>query len=203
MNSTIAAISPHVLEAVQTAILITDARGNDKRIRFVNQAFENLTGYSRNEVLGRDCRFLQRDDRDQIGLQEIRNGLLEQRSVHAILRNYRKDGSLFFNEVFIDPIRDTSGEVSHFVACQNAVAEPGAAYLRSSASNLFQKLSQREKEVFNWVVRGHTNKEIAREMELSPRTVEKHRLQMQRKMGTQQISLLTRYAIALGFLFEE
>ena len=196
-------ISAQVLVSVQSAILITNARGPDREIVYMNAAFETLTGYTEKQVLGRDCRFLQNDDNDQDDLKEIRNGLLEQRPVHGILRNYRKDGSRFFNEIFINPIMNDSGEVTHFVGCQNAVPDPGAAPLQKKVSDLIQNLTPREKQVFDLVIWGYSNKEIARFLELSPRTAEKHRLRMQKKMETQNQTLLTRYAIALGYGFNK
>jgi PAS domain S-box-containing protein len=77
-----------------------------------------MTGFSEAESIGRSCRFLQGDDHDQPGLEEIRAAIREQREGHAILRNYRKDGTLFWNDLYIAPVKDDSGEVTHFVAAQ-------------------------------------------------------------------------------------
>jgi diguanylate cyclase (GGDEF)-like protein/PAS domain S-box-containing protein len=102
------------MQASNNGVLLVDATVPDMPILEVNPAFEQLTGYSRAEVLGRNCRLLQREDRDQAGLHEIRAAIAQQRVGHATLRNYRKDGSVFWADVRIAPLRDESGQVSHF-----------------------------------------------------------------------------------------
>jgi len=119
------------------------------------------------------------------------------------MHNYRKDGSVFFNELFISPIRDCLGKTTHLVGCQNAIGSPELAALQMQARERFATLSRREKQVFEGLVRGATIKEIARPEELSPRTVEKCRYRMQQKMGTKSLTMLVRYAIALGSEFNE
>jgi diguanylate cyclase (GGDEF)-like protein/PAS domain S-box-containing protein len=109
------------IEASSNAIMIASAQAPDYPIEYVNPAFERITGYSAAEVIGRSSRLLQRDDRDQHGIQEIRAALRDKREVNAILRNYRKDGTLFWNDLYIAPVTDRSGQVSHFVAAQNDI----------------------------------------------------------------------------------
>jgi PAS domain S-box-containing protein len=109
------------IDASANGILITDARRPDQPITYVNRAFERLTGYAASEAIGRNCRFLQGNDRNQPGVQAIRQAIREQREGHAELRNYRKDGSMFWNDLFIAPVRDGSGAVTHFVGVQNDV----------------------------------------------------------------------------------
>lgn len=167
-------------------------------IIYANAVFEALTGYGEAEILGRDCRFLQANDQDQAAKKQIRNALLDERPVRAVLRNYRKDGELFYNELFINPLFDENGIATHFIGCQNAVASPANATLCFQAGKLFGRLSAQEKEVFRRVASGRSNKEIAAELELSPRTVEKYRLNMQRKMQTNSLATPVRYAVALG-----
>ena len=101
------------LEHVRSAILIADASDPDLQIVYMNPAFETLTGYRPREVLGKNCRFLQGTDRDQGPRQIIREALRQGKPVRAILRNYRKDSSLFYNELFIDPIIDAGGTGRH------------------------------------------------------------------------------------------
>ena len=88
------------------AIVITDSTNPDDLIVYVNAAFERITGYAAAEVIGQNCRLLLRDDRDQPELEAIRAALREQRECHVVLRNYRKDGSLFWNDVYLAPVRD-------------------------------------------------------------------------------------------------
>ena len=201
MRYSIQSISVSALDAVRCSILISEAQGGDRPIVYANPESERLVGYSKGELLGRDCRMLQNDDRDQPALESIWWGLKRNQPVRAVLRNYRSDGSMFFNDLLISPIRDGTGKTTHFIARQNAIPDPHLVTLEETAKKHFAKLRRREKQVFNLVVRGYTNKEIARILELSPRTVEKHRLRMQRKFDVKNQALLIRYAIALGVDF--
>lgn len=85
------------LDAIVNAVLITRASAAGGEIEYVNPAFERITGYCRQEVVGQDCTFLQRDDHEQLGIGEIRAALCGEREVTTMLRNYRKDGALFLN----------------------------------------------------------------------------------------------------------
>jgi diguanylate cyclase (GGDEF)-like protein/PAS domain S-box-containing protein len=111
------------IESSVNAILIFDLAKPGHPIEYVNPAFERITGYDAGEAIGRDTAFLLGDDREQAGLQEIQLALREHRDGHAVLRNYRKDGSLFWNEYSIAPVRDERGEVRHFVGVMNDVTE--------------------------------------------------------------------------------
>ncbi len=105
-------------DASSAGILICDATQPDMPIIYTNVAYETLTGYRRDEVIGRNCRFLQGVDRDQGGLQEIRQAIREGREGHAVLRNYRKDGSPFWIDLRIAPVHDESGALTHYVGSQ-------------------------------------------------------------------------------------
>jgi PAS domain S-box-containing protein len=109
--------------ASSNGIVIADARQPDMPVIFVNPAFERMTGYALEEILGRNCRFLQGSDRNQPALDEIRSALQSQRSCSVILRNYRKDGSQFWNEVSISPIFDDRGTLTHFVGIQTDISD--------------------------------------------------------------------------------
>ncbi|WP_158268888.1 PAS domain S-box protein [Pseudomonas mangrovi] len=111
------------LESSNNGVVIADARQPDHPIIYVNPAFERITGYSSPEAMGRNCRFLQGDERDSLQVEEIRQGLAARRDVRAVLRNYRKDGSLFWNDLFISPVFDDSGDLTHFVGIQNDISE--------------------------------------------------------------------------------
>jgi len=107
------------LEASVNAIMITDSSG----IVYVNPAFERNTGYTAAEVQGHNPRFLLGTDTDQPGLEVLRTARAEEREGSALLRNYRKDGTQFWNELHIAPVRDPQGRVTHFVGVQNDVTE--------------------------------------------------------------------------------
>jgi diguanylate cyclase (GGDEF)-like protein/PAS domain S-box-containing protein len=112
------------LESSSNGIMITSAAHLEHPITYVNPAFERITGYRASEVIGLNGRFLVRDDLNQKGLAEIRSALRERRAAHAVLRNYRKDGSLFWNELSIAPVLDESGiATTHFISIVNDVTE--------------------------------------------------------------------------------
>ena len=111
------------LDAIVNAVLITRASSTGHKIEYVNPAFERITGYGRDEVMGRDCTFLQGDDLEQTGIGEIRLALSEEREVTTLLRNYRKDGGLFWNQLYIAPVPDEQGLITHHIGVLNDVTE--------------------------------------------------------------------------------
>ena len=116
------------LDAANHIVIISDVQADDSPVVFANQHFFDVTGYSRDEVIGQNCRFLQtrgdgtRDD-DQDGVREVRRALAAGEGTHVILRNYRKDGELFYNELFLTPVRDETDRVVRYVGVQNDVTE--------------------------------------------------------------------------------
>src|SRR5690606_25982720 len=111
------------LEASSNGVVITDARLPDHPILYVNPAFERITGYSEEEVVGLNCRFLQGPDRDEKAAESLRQGLEAGREAHAVLRNVRKDGRTFWNHLFLSPVFDDTGTLSHYVGVQNDISE--------------------------------------------------------------------------------
>ncbi|CAA9457504.1 MAG: diguanylate cyclase/phosphodiesterase (GGDEF & EAL domains) with PAS/PAC sensor(s) [uncultured Rubrobacteraceae bacterium] len=109
--------------ASTNSIVISDPNQPDDPLVYVNPAFEMTTGYAAEEVLGRNCRFLQDEDRDQPALEELRTAVREGCHCTVVLRNYRKDGTLFWNELSIYPVRDEEGRVTSFVGVQNDITE--------------------------------------------------------------------------------
>lgn len=103
-----------LVEAAPEGVVICDARAADHPVVFVNAAMEKLTGYEASQILGRSLRFLQGEDHEQEGLAKIRAALQDGTSCQTTLRNYRRDGTMFWNEVTIQPLRDASGTVTHF-----------------------------------------------------------------------------------------
>ena len=106
-------------EAVNAGVVISDARSPDMPIIYVNPVFERMTGYTRAETIGRNCRFLQGDDAHQAGVAVIKDAMKNCVNGYAVLRNYRKDGSMFLNELFISPVKDGNGDLPHFVGIQH------------------------------------------------------------------------------------
>ncbi len=104
-------------------IVICDAQADDLPMVYINPAFERLTGYTAADVIGRNCRLLQGDDTEQSGLKEIRAAISQKRTGETVLRNTRKDGTLFWNSLRVAPVLDAQGQVTHFVGIQTDVSE--------------------------------------------------------------------------------
>ncbi|MFF7062085.1 PAS domain S-box protein [Pseudomonas sp. NPDC008258] len=111
-----------MVDASNDGIVVAEQEGDDNILIYVNAAFERLTGYSRDEVLYQDCRFLQAADRDQLGRARIRKALAEGRPCREVLRNYRKDGSAFWNELSITPVRRDGEQRTYFIGIQKDVS---------------------------------------------------------------------------------
>lgn len=111
------------IDASSSGILITGASPLDDRIIYASKGIEKLTGFSREEVIGKSGQFLEGADGDQPGLVEVRRAIEEERECRVVLRNYRKDGSLFWNELQLFPIRDSAGKVIYLVGIQNDVSD--------------------------------------------------------------------------------
>jgi diguanylate cyclase (GGDEF)-like protein/PAS domain S-box-containing protein len=105
-----------LVDSAPDGVVICEARAGDWKVVFVNAAMEQLTGYDGDFIRGRDLRFLHGEDREQEGLAKIRNALREGAACHTMLRNYRRDGTMFWNEVTVTPLRDRDGNVTHFAS---------------------------------------------------------------------------------------
>ncbi len=116
-------LNSRAVEASANGIMIAELGAADEPLIYVNPAFERITGYSAKEVLGRDASFLMGADTEQLGAQEIGAAVRERCEGNAVLRNYRKDGTLFWNELAIAPVRDAGGDVTHFVGIINDITE--------------------------------------------------------------------------------
>ncbi|MGC3873148.1 PAS domain-containing protein [Halomonas sp. GXIMD04776] len=112
-----------IVDASADGIVVAEQEGDDTILIYINQGFERLTGYSTDEILYRDCRFLQKNDHDQPGLENIRRAIAEQRPCREVLRNYRKDGSPFWNELSITPVFDEQDQLTYFIGVQKDVTQ--------------------------------------------------------------------------------
>jgi PAS domain S-box-containing protein len=109
------------LAATSCGIVISDARLPQNPIIYCNSAFEKITGYSQDEVIGRNCRFLQGEKTDSKAIEKIRQSVRNEQGCEVVLQNYRKDGTLFWNDLTISPVRDADGCLTHFIGIQTDI----------------------------------------------------------------------------------
>jgi diguanylate cyclase (GGDEF)-like protein/PAS domain S-box-containing protein len=108
------ALFRRLLEASPEGIVLVDAQHPDRPVVYANPGFELMTGYSAEELIGRNLRLLQADDRDQDGRHRLREALSRGESCRVLMRNYRKDGVLFWNEMTVTPLPDADGRIIYF-----------------------------------------------------------------------------------------
>ncbi|ESY86109.1 PAS sensor protein [Mesorhizobium sp. LNHC220B00] len=111
------------IRATRMSMIITDPRRQDNPIVFANEAFLRLTGYERDEVLGRNCRFLQGPESDKEAIAQIRAAIADETDISVDILNYRKDGSTFWNALYISPVSNDKGELQFFFASQLDVSD--------------------------------------------------------------------------------
>ncbi|NNA95982.1 PAS domain-containing protein [Pseudomonas gessardii] len=134
-----------VINASNDGIVVAEREGQDKPLIYVNPAFERLTGYSLDDILYQDCRFLQSGDRDQPALMAIREALDSGGACREILRNYRKDGTHFWNELSLSTVYNQADGQTYFVGVQKDVtvqvkAQQRIAQLEAQVAQLTAEL---------------------------------------------------------------
>lgn len=110
-----------VVDASSDGIVVAEQEGDDNILIYANKAFETMTGFARDDILYQDCRFLQADDRQQEGLKAIREAIASNRPCRQVLRNYRKDGTSFWNELSITPVFNDAEKLMYFIGIQKDV----------------------------------------------------------------------------------
>ena len=110
-----------VFESVTNGVTICDATADDLPLVYVNPAFERMAGYKSEEILGRNCRFLQRGESSAGDLAAVRQALRQGRDVRTVLKNYRKDGTVFWNELYLSPVFDIENRITHYVGIQHDI----------------------------------------------------------------------------------
>jgi diguanylate cyclase (GGDEF)-like protein/PAS domain S-box-containing protein len=144
------------LDASVNGILVTEAAG-DFPIRYVNPAFEHMTGYRSEEILGKNCRFLQGTDTSQPQLKIVHEAVRQGKSCTVELRNYRKDGTMFWNSLSIAPVLNQEGIATHFIGIQKDVTEIKTILNKSVHSNSLYRALMSTAEL---VVRARTEREL-------------------------------------------
>lgn len=107
-----------ILDSCINGVTLADPDLEDMPTVYANKAFEKMTGYSQEEIVGRNCRFLQGEDREQEGRYVVRQAIENSEPVEVTIRNYRKDGQMFYNHLMISPLFDSNGKVIYFLGVQ-------------------------------------------------------------------------------------
>jgi PAS domain S-box-containing protein len=117
------ALKDRALASAAEGITISDISLPDNPLIYVNSGFEQMTGYSAHDVLGKNCRFLQGVNTDKTAAEEIRQAIRQERPCVTELLNYRKDGSVFWNRLSITPVKNNQGQTTHFVGVQSDITQ--------------------------------------------------------------------------------
>ncbi|AGZ35627.1 PAS sensor domain-containing protein [Pseudomonas sp. SWI6] len=138
-----------MVEHSNDGIVVAEQEGDDSILIYVNPAFERLTGYCAADILYQDCRFLQGQDHDQAGLVAIRQAIAQGQPCRQVLRNYRKDGSLFWNELSITPVHNEADQLTYYIGIQHDVtarmeAQQRIRELEAQVAELQGKLGELE-----------------------------------------------------------
>lgn len=183
------------------ATVVSDPTKPDNPLIAVNAAFCALTGYTEDEVIGRNCRFLRGPDTENGQTEKLRSAVYGQHPALAELINYRKDGTPFRNAVMIAPLFDDDGNIELFVGSQIEVLpeEESIGLVRQQqAAQIVDRLSPRQREILQQMARGFRTKQIAYRLSLSEKTVQMHRMLMFKKLSTSNAADAVRIAVEAG-----
>ena len=195
---------PAVMELIDSspvASVVSDPRLPDNPLIACNQAFIDLTGYSEEEIIGRNCRFLAGPGTEPWLTETIREGVRERKPVMVEILNYKKDGTPFRNAVVVAPMFDDEGELTYFFGSQVELGEDAqgpSLTRRVRATEKIKELSKRQLEVLQMVASGLRNKQIAWELGLSEKTIKMHRGISMEKLGAQSSAEMIRLAVEAG-----
>ena len=144
-----ASLLAHTLASTSCGITVADARQPQMPLIYCNPAFTQVTGYSPEEVLGYNCRFLQGSDTDSGTVTAIRTAIKEGRHLKVVLRNYRKDRTPFWNELVLSPVYSAHGELTYFIGVQNDITSQKQAEdaLRDLNRELDDRVYRRTQEL--------------------------------------------------------
>jgi len=137
------------LDSANSGIIITDNTQRDNPIIYCNKAFEKITGYSHDQIIGHNCRFLQAQDRSQDERFLIKNCIEQGKDCRVEIRNYKKNGKLFWNELYISPVKNEKGEITNFIGVQNDITDRKKSEheLREEKLSIEKKILERTKEL--------------------------------------------------------
>jgi len=181
------------------AAVISNPRMPDNPIVACNSAFETLTGYTHDEVIGRNCRFLTGPASEPELIEALREGIRDHRPVMVEILNYKKNGTPFRNAVMVAPLFDGEGKLEYFLGSQMEIADNSGSARGNGAREKVEQLSPRQRAVLLAMARGRLNKQIAYELGLSERTIKMHRAAMLQALGIRTAADAVRLAIEAGF----
>ena len=191
-----------MIENSLVAAVVTDPRLPDNPIIECNQAFLSLTGYAREEVIGRNCKFLRGEETEAQQTEQLRQAVKSGQPAMVDILNYRKDGTAFRNAVMIAPIFDGEGGICYFLGTQvevNGEASPMAPGKREQAQERIGALSDRQRQILLEMAAGKLNKQIAWELNLSERTIKMHRAAVLKALGVRTSADAIRVAVEAGY----
>ena len=189
------------IEHSPIATVITKLSLPDNPIVAVNSAFCLLTGYSPDEITGRNCRFLAGRGTAQSAQAVLRQAIAQRRTALTELLNYRKDGTAFRNAVMIAPVFGEQGEVQYFIGSQMDVTEGRGLPLslrQQRAAESIQGLTPRQKQVLEQMIQGLRNKQIAARLGIDEKTVKMHRAALLSKLGAATSADAIRLGVEAG-----
>jgi PAS domain S-box-containing protein len=190
-----------LIEDSPIASVISNPRLKDNPIVECNESFVELTGYSTDEILGRNCRFLAGPKTEPWLTETIRSGVRKHKPVLVEILNYKRDGTPFRNAVLVAPIFDEEGVLEFFLGSQVELEDEAPfanASRRRVASMMVNALSTRQREVLEQMATGHLNKQIAYTLGVTEQTVKMHRALLMTRLGARTTADAIRIAVEAG-----
>lgn len=198
-------VDPSVLESLAAspiALVITNPHREDNPIEVANPAFCELTGYSEQEIIGRNCRFLSGEGTGDEAREQLRKAVQQRKPLIIDLLNYRRDGTPFRNGVMIAPQFDDEGQIAYFIGSQVnlGLTNPEAAFSarRAKAETQVRALPERQRQVLEGMASGLLNKQIAYRLGIAEKTVKMHRSLMLDRLGGLTTAEAIRLAVEAG-----
>lgn len=183
------------------ASVISNPRLPDNPLIEVNDAFCALTGYRRDEIIGRNCRFLAGPQTEPWLTETIRHRTRAGQQTLVQIRNYRRDGTSFLNAVLVAPIFTGDGALAYFIGSQAEVDDAQMSAFgerRASAMTRVAGLSPRQRQVLAEMAAGYRSKEISHHLAISEKTVKMHRALLMEKLGLSNMATAIRVAVEAG-----
>lgn len=209
VRGAVPAISERALSALRASIhrtpiatIVTDNRQADNPVVEVNEAFLLLTGYRREELLGRNCRLLAGRGTEPEAQSTLRAAIADGKPTIVELTNYRKDGTPFRNAVMLAPVLDADGSVAMFVGSQMDVGSggTGSGLRPTRARVLVANLTPRLRQTLELMAMGYRNKQIGGFLGIEEKTVKMHRSRLIEALGVKTSADAIRIAVEAGIV---